>query len=179
MVRRSSPEPDTGGHARMMDTLAKHSKSKINGTGSSAPTGDASVSGGVGDGQINAGVAPVRTLPSLAEQQEALRKLSGAPPLPDDPRDPAPPIKALTQRPVVPQGYVAEPPQLEWLKAVNHAGGEATQLSTGGAYRVSGRRTPYGLTYTAGHGLDSLGVFKIAQEARDCCQAHYLKACES
>ena|SRR5271154_591297 len=117
--------------------------------------------------------------PSLLEQQEALGELTGAPPLSCDPRDPAPPVEALTQRPVVPAGYVDEPATLEWLSPISHANGEKTQISSGGQYEVHGRRTPDGFVFVAKHGLDAIGASKeSAESARAMCQRHYQKACE-
>ena len=172
----SGPASQEAGEVRGVPLAGK--TPTINGTGSSAPTGDASASGGVGDGQINAGVAPARTQPSLTDQQELLGRLTAAPPLPVDPQGPAPPIKAITAAPVIPAGYVDAPPKLEWLSPITHANGEKTQISQGGAYEVLGRRTPGGFVFIAKHGLDSLGASKVAAEnAREMCQRHYEKAC--
>jgi hypothetical protein len=119
---------------------------------------------------------PVAT-PSFTEQQEILRALTGAPPLPEYPQDPAPPLEAITQAPVMPQGYVPESPVLEWLEPMRHPNGEATQISSGGQYEVAGRRCSDGFTFIARHGLDILGTCKTAVDARARCLLHYLEQC--
>jgi hypothetical protein len=82
-------------------------------------------------------------------------------------------MKALTQRPVVPQGYVPEPPTLEWLKPV-----KSCQISSGGQYEVRAAKAGDAWVFIPYRGLDVLGgASKQAQEARDCCQAHFAKAC--
>lgn len=115
---------------------------------------------------------------SLTDQQELLRTLSGASALEQTYRDePNRPLEKITVKPVVLQGVKPEPPTLEWFKPVQHPNGEATQDSSGGSYAVFGRRSPRGFTFIARHGLDVLGSFSSAQEARDCCGAHYMRAC--
>lgn len=115
---------------------------------------------------------------SLTDQQELLRTLSGASALEQTYRDePNRPLEKITVKPVVPQGVKPEPPTLEWFKPVQHPNGEATQDSSGGSYAVFGRRSPRGFTFIARYGLDVLGSFSSAQEARDCCGAHYTRAC--
>jgi len=157
---QSSPEEAQRDIDRMKRTLQLRSSPKPRVGSTAAPAGDEAA----GD--------------SLEQQQELLGRLTAAPPLPVDPQGPAPPLEPITAAPVRPQGYVDEPPTLEWLSPITHANGEKTQISQGGAYEVLGRRTPAGFVFIAKHGLDSLGASKVAAEnAREMCQRHYEKAC--
>jgi hypothetical protein len=115
---------------------------------------------------------------SLTDQQELLGRLTASPPLPVDPQGPAPPLEPVSAAPVVPDGYVAEPPTLEWLSPINHACGEKTQVSAGGQYEILGRRTPQGFLFIAKRGLDTLGSSKVsAEEARQICSKHHGDSC--
>ncbi len=80
---------------------------QVYGTGSSAPAGDASDSGRVGDGQTNVGVAPTRTQPEPTPSEAAI-----------------PPV--LTERPAA----------LQWGDVVRTGPATAFQLSIGGQFSV-------------------------------------------
>jgi hypothetical protein len=114
-----------------------------------------------------------------AAMMERLKVLTGAKPIAQiDSHEANQPVKPITQTVTVPNGYVAEPPVLEWHKPVRHANGEATQTSTGGSYAVFGRRSPSGFVFIAKRGLDSLGAPQTtAEAARDICLAHHVESC--
>lgn len=60
-----------------------------------------------------------------------------------------------------------------WLTPVAHPNTEKTQTTKCGQYAVFGRRSPTGFVFIARCGLESLGSFGTAQEARNCCESHY------
>ena len=62
---------------------------------------------------------------------------------------------------------------LEWLSPVSHPNTEKTQTSKCGRYAVFGRRSQTGFVFIARCGLESLGSFGTAQEARNCCENHH------
>jgi hypothetical protein len=103
-----------------------------------------------------------------------LKEITGSPKLEQiDPREPNRPVVPITVKPIVPTGYVAEHPTLEWLKPV-----KGTQISAGGAYEVLGRRSGAGFTYIARHGLNALGEPQAtAEAARALCLAHLREGC--
>lgn len=114
-----------------------------------------------------------------AKMMERLKTLTGdRKPLERvDPALPNDPVKPITQTVTLPNGYVAEPPTLEWLTPINHPNGEKTQISAGGQYEVCGRRCPEGFTFIARHGLNVLGTARTAQDARTKCLLHLVEAC--
>ncbi len=116
-----------------------------------------------------------RKLFTMEQTLERLKQLTGGKPIPQVyPDEPNKPMQAVAQRPCLPTGYdpKADPPTLEWLSPVR-----GVQISTGGAYEVSGSRSGEGYTFVARHGLNVLGSFCEAQAARECCLAHYVAAC--
>jgi hypothetical protein len=168
---RLSLEPETGRVAGPVHELINCGVVKLGKHSSQLPVGALLASSPTTAGS---NPAPV-TIPSLEEQQDALRALTGAPPLPEYPQDPAPPLEAITQAPVMPQDYTPESPVLEWLEPMRHPNGEATQISSGGQYEVAGRRCPDGFTFIARHGLDILGTCRTAVDARARCLLHYIE----
>jgi hypothetical protein len=115
---------------------------------------------------------------TLEQTMARLREITGADPLPQVyPDERNQPVKPITRVVTLPAGFHVEPLVLEWLEPMNHPNGEKTQVSAGGAYEVAGRRCPEGFIFIARHGLDVLGSFPGAQAARECCDAHYRRAC--
>jgi hypothetical protein len=111
---------------------------------------------------------------TIEQTMNRLKEITGSRTLPQiDPMEPSKPVVPITVKPVVPTGYVAEPPTLEWLKPV-----KGTQISAGGAYEVLGRRSGAAFTYIARHGLNALGEPQVtAEAARALCLAHLREAC--
>jgi len=113
------------------------------------------------------------------QMMERLRELTGSKVLPPlDPGVPNQPLEKITVSSVVPQGAVAEPPTLEWLKPIYHKDESGTCISSGGQYEIRKRRLGDAWQYTIYRGLDVIGgPYGTAQEAKDCALAHYRDAC--
>jgi hypothetical protein len=181
MTRRANgPVADESAVRDMMSTLAKRTAGFIPKTpmdkklieaGHLKPDERLDVSSGEIFAPSNEGLkADMERLKELTGDREPIAQI--------EPGRPNDPVELITRTPVVPQGYVAEPPVIEWLTPVRHANGEATQTSGGGQYAVFGRRGPQGFTFQARHGLSLVGSpCKTAADARMKCLLHFAEAC--
>jgi hypothetical protein len=116
---------------------------------------------------------------SLMEQQEALQKLTDAPPIEQGYRDERNrPVEPITQAVQLPSSYRAEAPVLEWEKPVRWADGSGYVRSTGGTYSVVKERSGDVWRYVAFHGINALGVSQTAVDGQGKCLIHFLEACE-
>ena len=171
---RPAPTP-----ARMAEILASHAgASLMSGAGSEHhPERTMSTGGGaITAGDLRAGAVLPHATGTLQDQQEALQKLTDAPPLQYGPEGPPGPIKPITAVPVMLQGHSPAPPVLEWLKPCYFADGSGVILSSGKTYSVAKERSGDTWRYVAFHGINALGASKTAVDAQGKCTLHFLEA---
>jgi hypothetical protein len=117
---------------------------------------------------------------TIEQTMARLKELTGAKPNPQiDPMEKNQPVKPVTQKAVVPVGFIAEPPALEWGKPLALADGSATIVSTGKTYSVLREANGAGGNrYLAFHGISVLApACATAECAKAHCDTHYKIAC--